>query len=212
MSKDNRTALESGRTLRVLLVECDRDVARRIESSLVQWHTRRSPLGDVPICRTVTSLEELHGLDVLPFDVVVTAAALPDSCGLDVLVYMQGTAPETPVIMTGQEADAAMAIDAIRGGAAEFILLTGHERFTVPLAVEKAFVHRQLRHENEGLQEDLGRSMADLAVLNRKLEKTIRQLEVTARTDELTGLCNRRWLNLMLEGRWAESDTCGATT
>ena len=47
--------------------------------------------------------------------------------------------------------------------------------------------------------------MSELAVTNRKLERSIRQLEVTARTDELTGLVNRRWLNLMLEGRWAEA-------
>lgn len=205
MATDNEMSREHASTLRVLLIESDRDTACRIESSLLAWNQRFDATGCRPICCTVGSLESLHELNMSPFDVVVTAAVLPDACGLDVLVYMQGTAPETPVIMTGQEADAGMAIDAIRCGAAEFILLTGHEDTTVPLAVEKAFVHRQLRYENEGLQEDLGRSMADLAILNRKLEKTICQLEVTARTDELTGLCNRRWLNLMLEGRWAES-------
>ena len=187
--------------LRVLLIEPDRMTADRLRESLVNSvHCTPSP-----VCLVVDSLKAMHELPLDQFDVVITASVLPDACGLEVLVFMQGTSPDTPVIMTGVEADASMAVDAIRGGAAEFILLTGHETVAVPLAVEKAFVHRQLREENEGLQEDLGRSMADLAILNRKLEKTIRQLEVTARTDELTGLSNRRWLNLMLEGRWAEA-------
>tara|TARA_B100001121_G_scaffold227164_1_gene200453 strand:- start:18448 stop:19479 length:1032 start_codon:yes stop_codon:yes gene_type:complete len=188
--------------LRVLLIEPDRMTAERIRRSLVD----SVPCAPPPVCRIVESLAAMHDLAPEQFDVVVTASVLPDACGLDVLVYLQGTSPDTPVIVTGAEADAAMAVDAIRGGAAEFVLLTGHETVTIPLAVEKAFVHRQLREENEGLQEDLGRSMADLAVLNQKLEKSIRQLEVTARTDELTGLSNRRWLNLMLEGRWAEAE------
>lgn len=197
----NRPSMPHQPALRVLLIESDGTTARRIEASLVQ----ASHCIPCDSCRIVDSLEAMHALQLEDYDVVITAAVLPDACGLDVLVFMQGTAPDTPVIMTGQDADASMAVDAIRGGAAEFVLLTGHEAITVPLAVEKAFVHRQLREENEGLQEDLGRSMADLAVLNQKLEKTIRQLEVTARTDELTGLSNRRWLNLMLEGRWAEA-------
>jgi len=33
----------------------------------------------------------------------------------------------------------------------------------------------------------------------------IHQLESMARTDELTGLFNRRWFNLMLQGTWAEA-------
>lgn len=206
MHTSNEMSMEHAGSLRVLLVESDLDTARRIESSLLDWNGGGGSGWQRPICRTVSSLQAMHQLDLVPFDVVISATVLPDACGLDVLVYMKGMAPDTPVIMTGEAGDAAMAVDAIRGGAVEFILLTGHEHITVPLAVEKAFVHRQLRFENEGLQEDLGRSMAELAVSNRKLEKTIRQLEVTARTDELTGLTNRRWLNLMLEGRWAEAE------
>jgi diguanylate cyclase (GGDEF)-like protein len=201
MIQDPNAANARPNAIRVLLIESDDASADRLERSLFEYRYRSAAMH----CERVESLESIHALDMKSYDVVLTASVLPDACGLEVLVFMQGTSPDTPVIMTGGEADAALAVDAIRGGAAEFILLTGHESTTVPLAVEKAFVHRQLRDENENLQEDLGRSMADLAVLNRKLEKTIRQLEVTARTDELTGLSNRRWLNLMLEGRWAEA-------
>ena len=193
-------------TLRVLLVDSDIQASGRMEQALAA-HSSSVDVGwDRVSCRCVTTLQTLHQLDLSPFDVIVSALALEDGCGLDVLVFVQGTSPDTPVIMTGDAADASVAVEAIRGGAVEFVLQTGHEDITMPLAVEKAFVHGQLRYENEGLQEDLGRSMADLAVANRKLEKSIRQLEVTARTDELTGLANRRWLNLMLQGRWEEAE------
>ncbi len=193
-------------TLCVLLVDTDVDAAGRIEQAL-EVHGSSVDVGWGEVCCScVTTLHELHQLDLAPFDVIVSASTLNDGCGLDVLVFVQGTSPETPVIMTGDAAEASVAVESIRGGAVEFVLQTGHEHITMPLAIEKAFVQGQLRYENEGLQEDLGRSMADLAVANRKLEKSIRQLEVTARTDELTGLANRRWLNLMLQGRWEEAE------
>jgi len=192
--------------LRVLLVESDVGIMSRIKSSLTAHAMDKDVGWDQMACRTLSTLRALHQVDLSPFDVIISGASLEDGCGLDALVFIQGTTPDTPVIMIGDACDAGIAVEAIRGGAVEFVLQTAELDISMPLAVEKALVHGQLRYENEGLQEDLGRSMADLAVANRKLEKSIRQLEVTARTDELTGLANRRWLNLMLEGRWDEAD------
>jgi diguanylate cyclase (GGDEF)-like protein len=156
-------------------------------------------------CEIVKTLSLLHSISIHKFDVIFTAASLPDATAIDVLAYVRGTVPDMPVIVMGQTGDVDLAAEAVRCGAVEFLLVTGHEMVTVPLAIEKAMAHRILRRENEQLQESLSRSMSELAVTNRKLERSIRQLEVTARTDELTGLVNRRWLNLMLEGRWAEA-------
>ena len=93
--------------LRVLLIEPDGMTAERIRRSLVD----SVPCAPPPVCRVVESLAAMHDLAPEQFDVVVTASVLPDACGLDVLVYLQGTSPDTPVIMTGAEADAAMAVD-----------------------------------------------------------------------------------------------------
>jgi diguanylate cyclase (GGDEF)-like protein len=41
--------------------------------------------------------------------------------------------------------------------------------------------------------------------VNRRLEGTIQRLEVAVRTDDLTELMNRRWLDLTLEARWIEA-------
>ena len=205
-AEEHPEASESVRTLRVLLVESDVDITGRIKSALSSHATAKDVGWDEVACRTISTLHALHHIDLSPYDVIISGVSLEDGCGLDALVFVQGTSPDTPVIMTGDATESGIAVEAIRGGCVEFVLETASLDISMPLAVEKALVHGQLRYENEGLQEDLGRSMADLAVANRKLEKSIRQLEVTARTDELTGLANRRWLNLMLEGRWDEAE------
>jgi diguanylate cyclase (GGDEF)-like protein len=75
----------------------------------------------------------------------------------------------------------------------------------LPLAVEKSMIHQRIKQENDRLHSELKRSLAELAVTNQQLQAVIRQLEAMARTDELTGLSNRRWFNLMLQGNWADS-------
>ncbi|MDG2423001.1 MAG: diguanylate cyclase [Phycisphaerales bacterium] len=202
---------------RVLIACASEDASRDLVSALVSARFAREARGheaaidksrdaqNLGGCEVVQTLSLLHSIPLQRFDAIFTTASLPDATAIDVLAYVRGTVPDMPVIVVGEAGDVDLAAEAIRCGAVEFLLLTGHEMVTVPLALEKAMAHRVLRRENEQLQENLSRSMSELAVTNRKLERSIRQLEVTARTDELTGLVNRRWLNLMLEGRWAEA-------
>ncbi|MEE2908042.1 MAG: diguanylate cyclase [Planctomycetota bacterium] len=203
---------------RVLIASASEEGSRALVSALVSARFAREADGaetqsdgsrdalDLGCCEVVQTLSLLHAVPLQRFDAIFTSAVLPDATAIDVLAYVRGTVPDMPVIVVGEASDVDLAAEAIRCGAVEFLLLTGHEMVTVPLALEKALAQRILRRENEQLQENLSRSMSELAVTNRKLERSIRQLEVTARTDELTGLVNRRWLNLMLEGRWAEAE------
>jgi diguanylate cyclase (GGDEF)-like protein len=152
----------------------------------------------------IESLVQLHAADLSQSDVVLCAASLSDASGLDALAYIRGARPQLPVIVIG--ADSSMAVEAIRGGALDFILASDVRNLdNLPLAVEKCLVHQRIMHENERLHSDLKSSLADLAVTNHQLQSVIRQLEAMARTDELTGLANRRWFNLMLQGHWAEA-------
>ena len=200
---------------KVLIVESDPEVARLLVCALATARGGMpSPEGpasspsaqDVAGCHVVPSLASLHRVDLQPFGAALVASVMHEGCGLDAMAYLRGLAPHLPVVMIGDVADAAMAPEAIRAGASEFVLLTGHEAVTIPLAVRKAVVHRQLKLDHDRLQQSLTRSMAEQAEVNRRLEQTVAQLEDLARTDELTGLTNRRWLNLMLEGRWSESE------
>jgi len=196
---------------RTLIVESDPEVARLLVSAVAAAREGRCEWPDAGGtepggCVVVESIARLHRLDLRSFGAALVASVMYDGCGLDVLAYLRGLAPSLPVVMVGGVADSTIASEAIRGGAAEFVLLTGHEQVTIPLAVRKAIVHRQLRRDNEHLQQTLTRSMAELAEMNRRLENSVLRLEDVARTDDLTGLTNRRWLNRTLEERWAESD------
>lgn len=171
-------------------------------------HVRRCGCGHVnpddACCVTVDSLAQLHGLDLSQSDMVICATSLSDGSGLDALAYIRGTAPELPVILLGP--DCSMAVEAIRGGAIDFVDTDQHQDLVkLPQVVEKCLIHQRIKQENERLHRDLKASLSELAVTNHQLQSVIRQLEAMARTDELTGLANRRWLNLMLQGHWAEA-------
>jgi diguanylate cyclase (GGDEF)-like protein len=195
----------------VLIVESDPEVVKLLVSAIAaaregQQDWPNSQKDAIAGCVVVESLSELHRLDLRRFGVALVASVMHDGCGLDVLAYLRGLAPNIPAVMVGGIGDSTIAPEAIRGGACEFVLLTGHEQVTIPLAIRKAIVHRQLRRDKEQLQQTLTRSMGELAEMNRRLESSVGRLEDMARTDDLTGLTNRRWLNRTLEERWAESD------
>jgi diguanylate cyclase (GGDEF)-like protein len=209
---------------RVLLIEPDEAVAEQMMRSLgrpccnVKFtrvpghegefaaHCRCGLTDPDSLCTVVvSSLRQLHGEALDNFDIVICAISLNDGTGLDALAYVRGVAPDVPVVLTGSQTDAALAVESIRAGAMDFLVLAGKESRTLPLAIEKSFALQRIKQENERLQRDLSRSLAELEVKNRQLSAVVQQLEAMARTDGLTGLCNRRWLNEVLERAWNEA-------
>lgn len=156
-------------------------------------------------CAAVGGLRQLHRFDLTGIDLALCAMGLPDGSGLDALAYLRGSRPDLPVILMGDGDDAALATESIRAGAMDFLVTDGQSLRRLPMIVEKCIEHQRIREENERLHRELSRSLARLELKNREFEMVIQQLETTARTDELTSLANRRWLNLMLEGSWAEA-------
>jgi len=74
------------------------------------------------------------------------------------------------------------------------------------LAVEKCLIHQRIKQENQRLQKDLQRLTP--GTLGDKHATAIGHSANSKRwpdTDELTGLSNRAWFNLMLNGSWAEA-------
>ncbi|MCP4758263.1 MAG: diguanylate cyclase [Planctomycetes bacterium] len=201
--------VHDGALPQILVVESDPEVAATLVAAIAASRGKSHDglkSQDWAGCVVVESIGHLHREDLRQFGAALVASIMLDGCGLDAIAYLRGLAPTLPIVMVGGIADSTIAAEAIRGGASEFVLLTGHEHVTIPLAIRKAIVHRQLRRDNEHLQRTLTRSMAELAEMNRRLENSVLRLEDMARTDELTGLTNRRWLNRVLEERWAESD------
>jgi diguanylate cyclase (GGDEF)-like protein len=158
----------------------------------------------IPRCIWVATVQQLHAIDLTTVDVVLSLSTIADGCPLDVVAYVQGMRPELPVILLGTIEDEPLAIEAIEAGAMDFVLLSGAEHITVPLAIRQSLAHQAIRTQNSSLQDQLGRSLAELEVSNGRLEQMVERLEETARTDALTQVANRRWFNVMLGEHWGQ--------
>ncbi|MBC8309530.1 MAG: diguanylate cyclase [Phycisphaerales bacterium] len=196
----------------VIIVESDPTIAERLVASIAAQAARENGIGTTSPLIECTVLESKHDFfetDPATWDLVITASDLQDGFAFDVLSFVQGLRPDVPVIITGQPDDSNAAVEAIKAGASDYLVLTGHEMITFPVTVQKCLALQIMRAENDDLHAELSQSLAELAVANRELQQMIQRLEIAARTDDLTKLCNRRWLNLMLESRWEEATRNG---
>ncbi len=197
---------------RVIIVESDATITERLLAALVTSKSKADEIGfskEHIECETFTSQRDFFETDPALWDLVVTSSNLCDGSGFDVLSYVQGLRPDVPVILTGHPEESDAAVEAIQAGAADYLMLTGHEMITFPVTVQKCLALQVVRTENDDLHAELSQSLSELAVANRELQQMIQRLEVAARTDDLTKLSNRRWLNLMLENRWEEATRNG---
>lgn len=94
---------------------------------------------------------------------------------------------------------------AVAGGALDAVPEQVAGPVVLEVALERVRALASVRAEHERRRNDLRRSVTMLESRNQRLLESISHLEELVRTDELTGLANRRWLNLVLEGVWAES-------
>ncbi len=199
----------------MLVIEPDGTNARRMVAAMANRSSsgapqrraadRRRRARDRAKCRVVASLRELFDQDLTGVELVICSANLPDGTGLNALDYLRGRAAQLPVILVGSPEDASLAVEAIRAGAVDYLTSSAHDLQALPLAVEKCLAQQRVKLENERLQRDLSDSLAELAVKNQQLQALVRQLETTARTDDLTGLCNRRSLNEVLARLWQQT-------
>lgn len=121
------------------------------------------------------------------FDLILTDFNLPDATGMEVLGAVQSRC-STPVIMVTGENVGAIAIEAIRKGASDYVVKLGEYVFAIPLIVEKNLASAELRRENERLRGEL---------------------EKAASTDPLTGLYNRRHFSRVLAQLFSETARTG---
>lgn len=161
---------------------------------------------DDACCMVIGSLRQLHAFALERCDVVICGISLPDGSGLDALAYIRGLRPDLGVILIGEnEGDPSVAVEAIRAGALDFLEATSTDILALPRALEKCLVHQRIKQENERLQLDLSKSLREVGLKNQQLRIAVDQLEAMAKTDDLTGLNNRRWLGEELERTWAQA-------
>ena len=99
---------------RALLVE-DNDADAR----LIQEYLRFA--GDYQVIRVATCRDGLRELQQRPPDVALVDLSLPDSHGLATAVSMLQAAPDVPIIVLTGSGDSAIALEAIRAGAQDYL-------------------------------------------------------------------------------------------
>jgi diguanylate cyclase (GGDEF)-like protein len=185
---------------RVLIVEDDPD-HRRLLCDVLAMHY--GPGSEDRLVAVATGAECL-AQDLGGFDVVLLDYHLPDVEGLGLLEEVLAAA-DVPVVFVTGEKDSAVAAEAVRRGAQDYVVKLGDYLLTMPVVVEKSLRQHLIRKENELLQAQLQRMLGELKVKNRQLEESLAKLRTMAPTDHLTGLANRRRFSEQLERQFSES-------
>lgn len=132
-------------------------------------------------CTSVASAEDaLLVLFETEFEVVISDINMTGISGLDLLPHVQEASPDTAVIMISGQQTIESAIDAIRGGAFDYIMKP-LELNHVEAAVARAQRHHQLLQQKRSYETNLEELVRERAA----------QLEHLSYHDVLTGLPNR---------------------
>jgi diguanylate cyclase (GGDEF)-like protein len=184
--------------LRLLIVEDDADQRQLIGETLEEHFGPHT-------VQTVDSGSSALKLDLAAFDLILTDFNLPDVTGMELLEQIRKRCA-TPVIMVTGENVGQFAAEAIRKGAMDYVVKFGDYLFTIPLVVEKNLTVAKVYKQNEKLNLELERALNEVRRKNAQLEESLKLVEELAATDALTGLCNRRHFNRVLDQLFAESD------
>ena len=126
---------------RVLVVDDDDQIAKTLNMALTSWNYECAEAGSIAEARASIKSEDPQ--------VVLLDIALPDGSGLDLLREIKDERPETIVIMVTGNVDVQSTIEAMRGGAHDFIGKPIHLeelRVTLRNSVETGRLRRQVKH------------------------------------------------------------------
>ena len=152
-----------GDRIAVLLVEDDADQAelltrtlRRQDSPFIVTTVR-----DGPAC--------LDAMTLGSYSIILLDYSLPRMTGLEVLTEIRKSGALTPVVMVTGQGDERVAVEAMRIGAADYIIKSGGYLTTLATVVRKVLKQHELALENARLYTEAQRSLADLQAAQEKL-------------------------------------------
>lgn len=151
---------------KVLIIDDNREIIDILEDFL--------SINGCEIYKAMTGREGLAILDKNEVDIVILDVKLPDMSGIALLDNLKDSKPTIAVIMITGYYDPNYAIDAMKKGAADF-LLKPFELEDLMLVMMRALRQRQLFIEKEGILQNL-EDKKKIEVLNRELQKKVAEL------------------------------------
>lgn len=147
----------------VLLVEDDADQAELVTRTL---RRQDSPfivttVRDGPAC--------LDAMTLGSYSIILLDYSLPRMTGLEVLTEIRKSGAPTPVVMVTGQGNERVAVEAMRIGAADYIIKSGGYLTTLATVVRKVLKQHELALENARLYTEAQRSLADLQAAQEKL-------------------------------------------
>ena len=125
-----------------------------------------------------------------PFSLVLTDLVMPDGSGLSVLAAAKERSPETEVIVMTAHSSLETAVDAMRGGAYDFVtkpFATAELRALVHKALEKRAIVAENRRLRAKLADEQPRDLLGHSEPMRKIVDLVRRVASTRSTVLITG-------------------------
>ncbi len=157
------------------------------------------------------------------FDLVLLDLRLPGQDGLDVLKQFKDYSPETQIIMMTAYGLVQSAVEAIKGGAFDYIAKETLNPETLNLTIRKALEQRRLKRENEQLRAEISRKYTFENIIGkskamREVFQKIRRIAPFKSTILITGesgtgkemISRAIYLNSPLHNRTFVAVNCGA--
>lgn len=151
--------------------------------------------------RASTYADALKRFGKCKYDIVLLDYLLPDGTGLELLEKIKGV----PVIfLTGSE-DARIAVTAMKGGAYDYLIKDPDFEFLelLPVSIERTLQSVMLQQEHHEYEERIVRQNEELERLNTELARMYEETKRLSLHDPLTGLANRRFLEIELDRNFA---------
>jgi signal transduction histidine kinase len=172
--------------IKVLVVEDNADQAYLVKRTL----TRQTPPMDVTTASAAS--ECVDALSRASFDVILLDHHLPDASGLELFRSIKARGLATPVVMVTGQGDERVAVEAMKCGAADYVIKTVDYFSSLPSVITNIVRQQALALENARLDREVRRRLRETeGLLNvaQALAASLDRGEIARRTTrELTAL------------------------